>query len=532
MNHDFSQVVGNTPQKSQFKRPYTFKGPIDFGKIYPFYADEVLPGDVFNVSGSAVARLSTPIFPIQDGMYLDFHFFFVPNRLVWTNWTKFQGERDDPADSIDFTVPRVLAGASGFGEESLFDYLGLPNDVASLPVNALIPRCYQLIWNEYYRAQNVVDSLVVSKGDGPDTVTDYELLYRTKRADYFTRMNPAPQKGDAISVALGTTAPVIGDGNAVNFVKDTNNYNYGLHFNAGGNLDVGHDFTGEALPSNLASGGAVPTGGDALGLSQQSAYSGMIADLTDASAITVDALREAVMLQQILELDMRAGSRYPEIIQAHWGIDVGDATMQRPELIGIATTAINVKPIPQTSETGTSAQGNLAAIGYAEAANVGYTYGFKEHGHVLGLVSARCDLTYQQGKRRMWDRQTRFDFYEPMTAHLGEQTVLSKELYCDGTSNDDDVLGYVPIWEDYRYIPSMVVGKYRSNSATSLDSLHLAQDFATRPTLNAAFLQENPPIDRVVAVPSEPDLKLDVFLNIMASRPMPVFGTPGFTAHL
>lgn len=333
-------------------------------------------------------------------------------------------------------------------------------------------------------------------------------------------------------VALGTTAPVIGDGNAVNFVKDTNNYNYGLHFNAGGNLDVGHDFTGEALPSNLASGGAVPTGGDALGLSQQSAYSGMIADLTDASAITVDALREAVMLQQILELDMRAGSRYPEIIQAHWGIDVGDATMQRPELIGIATTAINVKPIPQTSETGTSAQGNLAAIGYAEAANVGYTYGFKEHGHVLGLVSARCDLTYQQGKRRMWDRQTRFDFYEPMTAHLGEQTVLSKELYCDGTSNDDDVLGYVPIWEDYRYIPSMVVGKYRSNSATSLDSLHLAQDFATRPTLNAAFLQENPPIDRVVAVPSEPDLKLDVFLNIMASRPMPVFGTPGFTAHL
>jgi len=517
MSHDFSQVVGNTPQKSQFKRPYTFKGPIDFGKIYPFYVDEVVPGDVFNVNGSAVARLATPIFPIQDGMYLDFHFFFCPNRLVWENWVKFQGERDDPSDSIDFTIPRVSAGGTGFGEESLFDYMGLPNDVASLAVNALIPRSYQLIWNEYYRAQNVVDSLAVAKGNGPDTVTDYELLYRTKRADYFTRMNPAPQKGDAVSVSLGGQAPVLGIGTDSGFTGFTNKTVYE---------------TGGSGATTFAEASAAQTNWWIEEDINNSGYPGVYADLTDGSLITVDALREAVMLQQILELDMRAGSRYPEIIQAHWGIDVGDATMQRPELIGISTTPINVKPIPQTSETGTSPQGNLAAVGYAEAQNVGYTFAFKEHGHVLGLVSARADLTYQQGKRRMWDRQTRFDFYEPMTAHLGEQAVLSKELYCDGTANDDDILGYVPIWEDYRYIPSLIVGKYRSSSPTSLDAYHLAQDFATRPVLNEAFLQENPPIDRVVAVPTEPDLKLDVYLNIMASRPMPVYGTPGFTPHL
>lgn len=510
MSHQFSRVPSAEIQRSSFDRSCTFKGTFNAGLLIPILVDEVLPGDTFNVRMSGFARLNTPIHPIMDNMRFTTFFFFVPNRLLWNNWQRFCGEQDDPGDSIDFTVPTISDTNVPIG--TLSDYFGIPTGLGSpITFNSLHHRAYNLIWNEWFRDQNMQDSVVVDKDDGPDNQADYVLLSRGKRHDYFTSCLPWPQKGDSISIPLGTTAPVHHPGptNAnVSVVTDSvSDWRY-LEDSGAGGLDR----------IRVTDGG--------------SASDALYANLTDATAATINELRQAFQIQRLQERDARGGTRYTEIIRAHFGVVSPDARLQRPEYLGGGVSPVNISAVPQTSETSVGTpQGNLAAFGTAVLNNHGFTKSFTEHGVLIGLVSVQADLTYQQGLNRMWSRQTRYDFYWPALAHIGEQAVLNKEIFADGSANDELVFGYQERFAEMRYCPSRITGLFRSSAAQSLDPWHLAQDFATLPALNDAFITDKPPIDRVVAVPTEPDFKFDAYFSMRCARPMPLYGVPGMIDH-
>lgn len=517
MKHTFSQVPKAEIPRSTFDRSHGYKTTFDAGYLIPFYVDEALPGDTFNVRATALARLATPIFPVMDNMFMDTQFFSVPIRLVWDNWQKFNGEQKNPGDSTDFVVPQLTNSTSPFVANSLEDYFGLPTGVQNLSVSALWHRAYNLIWNEWYRDQNLQDSVDVPTGDGPDLHASgtYNLLRRGKRHDYFTSCLPWPQKGEAVNIPLGGMAPIAVDNSTPNAYLSINDIN-----------GVARNFTTTALNAADSIKGSTAAAADSEAL---------YADLSSATAATINSLRQAFQIQKIFERDARGGTRYTELIKSHFGVTSPDARLQRPEYLGGGSTPVNISPIPQTSPTGTYAntpQGNLAAIGTAQIHNHGFTTSFTEHCIVIGLVSVRADLTYQQGLNRMWSRKTRFDFYWPALSHIGEQAVLQKEIFCDGVpANDDKVFGYQERYAEYRYKPSMITGEFRSSFAQSLDSWHLSQDFATAPVLDATFIEENPPIDRVIAVTTEPHFLFDSYISIKAARPMPVYGVPGLIDH-
>lgn len=521
----FSQIPGAEIERSRFDRSHGVKTTLDAAYLVPIYWDEVIPGDTFDMHSTLVARMATPLKPIMDNVYIDVHYFFVPNRLIWTHWEHLMGRRDDATvNDPGYTVPQCKWSFTA-GTNAISQYLGLPkNNVTGLPapnVSALPFRAYYAIYDDWYRDENFVPLTRNVTWHDDETLDDFSTrvcLTRLKRKDYFTSALPWPQKGSPVYIPLGTTAPVKTNQQPVRVAS----------------VNLPTDFRNMIINNNAAFQGLGYTG--AIGTSGTNVVfgdqSGLYADLTAATAMTINDLRTAFQVQKLLERDARGGTRYIEIILSHFGVRGEDFRLQRCEYLGGGTTMVNINPIAQTYQvpTSTTPMGNLSAFGQA-VHKCGFSKSFVEHGIVMGICSIRSDLTYQNGIERYWGKKTRYDFYWPALAHLGEQPIKNAEIFADGSANDTGTWGYQERYAEYRYKPSQVTGKMASTIATPLDMWHLAQNWTALPPLNAGFLAENPPFSRIMAVTSEPHFLMDGWFSLQCTRPMPVYSVPGLIDH-
>lgn len=543
----FAMIPQANIRRSVFDRSHVYKTTFNEGQLIPYFVDEVIPGDTFTLNPVEFCRLATPVVPFMDNIYIESFFFFVPSRLVYDKWVNLCGEQENPEDSTDYLVPTVAL--TGDMTNKLPDYMGIAcatGTFNNVSVNCLPFRCYWTIWNEWFRDENLQKSVKVSKGETntvlepmgqstanpnygmPSGVTNwYDPAPRGKRYDYFTGALPWPQKGPAVDLPIGGTgqldisgASLTGPGYSIGAGRSNQTQSTLLGF--------GPSFSEELYQTSTYVSGKATA--DSATFSNVS-ISGQ-AQMSNLSAVTINSLRQAFMLQRYYEIDARGGTRYTEKLQAHFGVTNPDARLQRPEFLGSHSSMMNINPVTQTSSTdSTTPQGNLAAYGLNAQRYHAFTKSFSEFGYIIGLINVRADLTYQQGVNKIWLRSDVLDFYWPSFAHLGEQAIENIEIYCQGNDEDKKVFGYQERYAEYRYKPSLITGQFRSTYKEPLDIWHLSQKFATLPTLSDEFIQDHPPISRVVAVPSYPHFLLDVKFNLKCIRPMPMYGIPGMMGH-
>ena len=528
----FAMIPNAKIERSSMRAEQRHLTTFDAGYLVPIYVDDVLPGDTFNLKHTIFARMSTPIYPILDNLRLDTFYFFVPLRLVWSNFKKFMGEQANPSDSISYVIPQQVSPAGGYAVGSLQDYIGLPT-AGMLGANtkshsALFARAYNLIWNEWFRDQNLQLSAAVDVGDGPDDISNYYLKRRGKRHDYFTSCLPWPQKG-----ATGVTIPLTGNAPVKGIMALNNVWTTGPI----GGYETPNGNPSYATYKNID----FSTANNKFVVQQNgsSGYPGIYADMTTTSGMLLNQLRQSIMIQELLELDARGGTRYIEMVRAHFGVVSPDARLQRPEYLGGGSVPININPIAQTAQTGltggTTPLGTLSGIATAVDHSNGFTQSFTEHGIIIGLANVTADLTYQQGIHRMFTRSTRYDFYFPALAHLGEKAVRNDEIYCDGSANDTEAFGYQEAWAEYRYKPNRISSLFKSTSAGAIDGWHLAQKFTSLPALNDSFIQDTPPLSRILAVGASANgqqIIADCLFTVQMARCMAMYSVPGISAHL
>lgn len=524
--HNFSRVPQANIQRSVFDRSHGRKMTFDAGYLNVFYRDWMVPGDTFNLNATFLARLSSTALnkPVMDNMYLETFFLACPWRLVWTNAKAFFGEQA-PLTYTAYLIPTIPTPGAGVVTGSLTNQLGIPFFAASKSINSLWHRFYNLAYNQLFRDQNLQNEVVVDLDDGPDTYTDYVLLKRGKRHDQFTGSLPFLQKGVALTLPLGTSATV--KASASNLLTGAQEP-FRIYDSISGNAPTGSRYlmsTAAGNKAQIATTGPTGTGNELY-------FSNLYADLATATASTINQMRQSIALQQMLEIDARAGTRYIEVVRGHFGVTSPDMRQQRVEFLNSGQTRIMVNPVAGTNQVGTgaTAAGQLTAFGTAVGSGHGFTYSATEHTLLLGLVCVRADLTYQQGVHKDFMASTKYDIYWPSLANIGEEAVLQGEIFADGTANDAIVFGYNERYYSYRYKPSEIVGTFTSNPSagvTSLEAYHLSQDFATAPTLGPTFIVETPPMARIKAVTTEPDFLADIWIDLKCARPMPLYGVPG-----
>ena len=526
----YSQVPHANVPRARFKRDYSLLTTMNEGDLVPIYCDEVLPADTAKIDLNALMRMSTPLYPVMDNCYCDFYFFFVPSRLLWEHFENLMGQNDSTfwAEKVEYTTPKTTAPSGGWKVGTLADYFGIPTGVANIQVNSLPFRAYAKIWNEWFRDENLQQPVTMSKTDattaGSNTgtnLTDAEAgglpLKVCKYKDYFTSCLPSPQKGNAVKLPLTGNAPIVGKD-----VTDGENIEYSLRVVDGGKIRVS-DFYINAPDIKF------PNGSTRVQDEDQNAF--LYADLGSIAATTINELRQAIAVQHILERDARTGTRYKEYLQGAWGVTSPDARLDRSEYIGGYRLPININQVIQTSATDTtSPQGNTAAFSMTTMSRNMATYSATEHGFILGLAAIRVDHSYQQGLSRMWTRSTRFSYYDPMLANLGEQAVLNQEIYAQGTAKDKEVFGYQEAWADYRYRTNMITGEMRSTYEKTLDAWHYADKYTELPTLSSNWIKEGTEnIDRTIAVQSDNSRQFicNFYFDQTWTRAMPIYSLPG-----